>query len=149
MPGVQAPGTDPATQTGSKTMIVDEANFKGDSPLAQEAILLVVQTVAISQNDVKADSCKPGYPFQVVSVEHFAEDIAATASYDVKIGTTSALNAAAVPVADTRGDAALSGTLANLQGSASDEINLHVTTDGTGTLTGLKVRVTIRPQGTR
>ncbi len=130
-------------------MIVDETNFRGDSPIARETIKLSVQTVAISQNDVKVDSFKPGYRFQVVGVEHFAEDVAATASYDVKIGTTSVLNAAAVPVADTRGDAPLHGTLANLQGEASEEINLHVTTNGTGTFTGLKVRVTIRPQGTR
>jgi hypothetical protein len=130
-------------------MLTREQHFEGDSPLAQRTIDLSVGAVAISQADVLQDSYLPGYAFEIVSIQHFAGALDAAASYDLKIGTTSALTAAEVPVAATREDAVLNATLANLKGGATDAINLHATTDGSGTFTGLKVRVTIRPQGTR
>ncbi len=95
------------------------------------------------------DSYKPGYGFEILGIQHIVDEIVATANYDVKIGSTSALAAAEVPVAHTREDAALSSTAANKAGSASEAINLHCTTNATGLLAGLKVHVTIRPTGLR
>jgi len=130
-------------------MITEVENILKTSPLAYRDVLLCVDAVTTGQAAVKFDAFKPGFPFEVVSVQHYAEALVANASYDVKIGTTSVLNALEVPVAATREDGVLTSTSANLRGSATDVINLHVTTDGSGEFTGLKVRVRIRAQGHR
>lgn len=121
-------------------------NLRAADPIAQQVITLGCKDVAISQADVLQDAFQPGYAFEIVGVEHFTDNIAATASYLVKIGTTNAISAA-TPTADTRGDATL--VAGAVLGSATDVINLHATTDGSGTFTDLRVRVTIRPQGMR
>lgn len=126
---------------------VTDRHFEKDASFIRETIVLGTPAVAISQADVLFDSFKPGFAFEIESIEHFAEAVTAAASYDVKIGTTTALTAAEVPVAATREDAVLHATEANIRGTATEEINLHCTTDGSGLLTGLKVKVTIRPTG--
>lgn len=112
-------------------------NFYDLTPLPEE-----------TYSDLLVDSFVPGFPFEILGIQHVADQIEATAEYDVKIGSTSALNAAEVPVAATREDAVLAAA-ADLLGSGSDAINLHCTTDATGLLSGLKVHVTIRPRGLR
>jgi len=126
-------------------MPVTERHFKKDAGFIRQTIALGSPSVPISQADVLHDAYKPGFAFKIVAIEHFAESVTAAADYDVKIGTTSALAAAEVPTADAREDAVLNATAANLNGSATDVINLHCTTDGSGLLVGLKVKVTIRP----
>lgn len=127
-------------------MLIDEKNIARDSVLALRHIDLIAPSVAANKADTLVDSVVPGYPFEIVKVQHFADTVTATASYNVKIGATAALNAAAVPVAATRGDATL-GTA--LRGDADDAINLHATTNATGAFANLRVRVTIRPTGLR
>jgi hypothetical protein len=128
---------------------IQDRDIHADANIARVPLTFHKDDVAISQADVKVASFKPGYDFEIVGVQHFAAGVAANASYMVKIGATNALDAAAVPVAATRGDATLHATRANRQGTEADEINLHVTTDGTGTLTDLSVIVLIRPRGLR
>lgn len=132
-------------------MLIDNGLVKaGDvNPYAQETIVLAVDSVGNSETDTLFDSYVPGYAFEVVGVQHFAEAVTAAASYDLKIATTTALTAAEVPTAATREDGALSATKASLRGTAAEALNLHATTDGSGLLTGLKVKVRIRPQGQR
>lgn len=107
---------------------------------AEQVITLAVQSVGISESDTLFDSFVPGNKFDVLSVQHFAEAVTATASYTVKIGTAAATSAT-TPTADTRGDATLT---ASVRGTATDALNLHCTTDGTGAFTGLKVKVRVR-----
>lgn len=130
-------------------MLTAVENIHRDSPLAKRDVVLSVQSVGNDEAATLFDSYKPGFPFEVVGVQHFAEAIVATASYDVQIGSTSVLAAAEVPTADTREDGVLSATWANRLGGAADELNLKCTTNASGTLTGLKVKVTIIPQGCR
>lgn len=94
------------------------------------------------------DSFVPGYPFEIVGVQHFAEEVVATGTAMVRIAARDAVSAI-TPVTGTRGDATLSTTPANLVGTASEAINLLCTTNAAGLLEGLKVHVTIRPQGLR
>jgi len=125
---------------------VVDRHIDPDADFAQHTVLLGAKDVAISQTDILQDAFLPGFPFEIVAVEHFATDQVNTITYMVKIGTTDAL-AGETGVTDlTRGDATLHATRANVLGSATDVINLHATSDGSGTFTGLKVRVTFKRQ---
>lgn len=127
-------------------MPLGDKGAKVSADYAKHLVVLGAKDVAISQADILQDAHKPGFPFQIVAVEHFATDQVDTATYMVKIGTVDAL-AAETGVTDlTRGDATLHATLANLLGAVGDVINLHATTNGSGTFTDLKVRVTYRRQ---
>jgi hypothetical protein len=117
------------------------------SPLAKTTFTLSIQTVGNSQTDLAVDSFLPGFAFQIVAVQHFAEAVTATADYNVTCGGRSAVNNQ-VPTAATRAAATLSTTAANLLGTNAEAVVLQATTDGSGAFTGLKVRVTIVPQGT-
>ncbi len=128
-------------------MPVTERHFEKDAAFLRKTIMLAVQAVGNSETDTLFDSFKPGYRFKILAIEHYAEGVTAAADYNIKIGTVSALAAVEVPTAATREDAVLNATAANLNGSATDVINLHSTTDGSGDFTGLKVKVTIRLLG--
>jgi hypothetical protein len=126
-------------------MILDDANISKGAGVARLPVTFHKDDVAISQADAKVAAFKPGFAFEIVGVQHFAAGVVAAASYVVKIGATAAISAT-TPAAGARGDATLA---AAVSGGAGSEINLHVTTDGTGTLTDLTVVVLIRPTATR
>ena len=129
---------------------VVEKHFKASDDVWKEHITLSVDDVPISQANVLFDSFKPGYAFEILAVQHYAEAVTAAADYDIDIEAVSALAAHEVPTAVTREDAVLATAVAARRGSATDAINLRVTTDGSGLFTGLKVKVTLRkhPLGT-
>ena len=116
-------------------------------PLTRQVITLSAPSVPISQTDQPYDSIVPGYAFRIVGVQHFAESITAAVDYNVTVGGRAAVDDQ-VPVEDVRGDATL-GVAANLAGSSTEAIVLESTTDGSGLAVGLKVHVTIEPQGLR
>lgn len=126
-------------------MVIHKSQFDKDSPILEKDLVLEANDVGNSESDALLDSIKPGFAFKIKSIQVFAEAVTATADYMVKIGSTDAMSSRETPTAATRGDATLHGTEDNLIGTDSEEINLHATTDGTGTFTGLKVKVTIRP----
>lgn len=126
-------------------MGIHKGQFEADSVILEKEVVLEANDVPNSASDALMDSFKPGYDFIIKSIQVFAEAVTATADYMVKIGTTDAMAARETPTADTREDATLHGTEANLIGGADEEINLHCTTDASGDFTGLKVKVTIRP----
>jgi hypothetical protein len=115
--------------------------------VAREVVLLSAITVAASAANVLFDTFMPGYDFEVLAVEGFAEDVTGTVTFDIDIGSTSVLNADAVPTADTRVAGVLSTTLADRQGTSAEILNLRATTGGGEAITNLKVKVTIRPRG--
>jgi hypothetical protein len=126
---------------------VTEKQMKASDDIHRREILLFVDDVPISQANVLFDSFKPGYAFEVLAVQHYAEAITAAADYDVDIGAVSCLAAHEVPTAVTREDAVLATAKSARRGTAAEALNLRVTTDGSGLFTGLKVRVTIRKVG--
>ena len=125
-------------------MPVVDKSIGPDAGVAREIVLLFVDDVPISQTGQIYDSAIPGFAFYVEKIEHFAEAVTATATFQAFIGTT-ALVAASTPVADTLTQATITATEAQRKGTATDDLNIKVTTDGSGLLTGLKVRITIRP----
>lgn len=125
-------------------MKIDERNTDRGASFVRQSVTLHRAAVGANQADGLVASFAPGFDFEIVDVQHFANNVTATANYMVKIGTTNALAGATVPVADTRGSAALHGTAANRKGKAADAINLHVTTNGTGAFADLSVIVTFR-----
>lgn len=130
-------------------MPITDRNVDQGADFAQHQIVLGARDIPISQSDVLMDSFLPGFPFEIVAVQHFADAITAAATYMVKVVAVDALAAETAPTAVTRGDATLHATVANRRGGATDPINLHMTSDGTGVMTDLKVRVVFQRQPQR
>lgn len=129
--------------------VVDKKVDK-DAAIAEKLIPFAIDDVGNSEADTLLGAFNPGYDFEIIGVQAFAASATAGASVDVKIATTSALSAALDLDADANGaraDAVLSGTLASVRGLSTEDINVHVTTDGTGTVEGLVVYVLIRKRG--
>ncbi len=123
-----------------------DRDIKNDAKVALRHISFARSAVPASQAALLIGSFQPGYAFEIVSVQHLAKTVTATASYQLKIGTTNATSAT-TPTAATRGNATL--TAGALQGDEDDVINLHATTNGSGAFADLEVIVTIRPLGLR
>lgn len=115
-----------------------------DDPLGTKVLVIPIIT-AVSQSDVIAYAHQPGHPFEIVSVEGYCRTEAGAVSADVKIGTVTALNAVHAFVTATRALAVLATALASRRGSATDVINVHYTSDGTGALTNGFITVRYRP----
>ncbi len=126
-------------------MAVTDKKIHKDAKVALQPISVSLVT-AISQTDLKAFAFKPGYEFEIVSVQTFCSAEAGTVTADVKIGTVSALASPANFTAGTRVDATLSATVLNRRGTSASELNVHYTTDATGSLTNGRVIIVIRPR---
>jgi len=112
--------------------------------VAREIVLLFTDDVPISQTGLLVDAALPAFGFYVEKIECFVEALTAAATFQVLIGST-ALCAATAPTADQLDQVTITATTAQRKGSSTDAINLQVTTDGSGLMTGLKVKVHIRP----
>ena len=89
------------------------------------------------------DSFQPGQKFDILSIQHFCEDVAGTPNYQVLVGTTAAC-AATTPATDVRGGPDVIAKTGETHGSATDVLNLNATATGDGAMENLKVQVTIR-----
>lgn len=99
---------------------------------------------AISLTDAVIYSFTPGYRFQIERIRSFCRTKAGTVTAVVKVGTRTA--ASITFTAATEVAQALSSTLADLQGSASEAITIELTTDGSGALTNGAIVISIRPR---
>lgn len=126
-------------------MAVKDNNISKTANVAKEYVRLVLGTTATGQTGKQTDSLKPGYAFEVVSVEAYALTVTATISVDVQIAGTSVLSSVITPVADTPTAGTLSTTLANKRGAATEALQLKYTSNGTGAATNGIVTVCIRP----
>jgi hypothetical protein len=125
---------------------IREKHFPTGSPLIRQTFVLSPAAPGNSATDDLLAAVKPGYRFRIVQVTAFAVGVTATASCTVKIGSTAALTGAITPVAGDLVDGTID-TDADT-GGATDEINVHATTDGTGNITGgWNVAVTVEPLG--
>lgn len=122
---------------------------------AKHRIRCTAATVAINQAGVTYDACIPfpvglKFPGQaaylvIESVQVFCRATAATATVDIKKGATSVLTGGIVPVAATVVEGALVALLATKLFAPGDQLNLVITTNGTGTITDLAVHIVMRP----
>lgn len=128
-------------------MGVQDANVVDgkEGRVSHKAISFALDSVGTGLTDDPVLSHSPDYDFEIIDVEVFCQATVATAALDVKIGSTSALASAITPVADTEVKGTIEQTSEQF-GNAGDAINVEVTTDGTGTITGLQGRVWIRKQ---
>lgn len=126
-------------------MGVQDANIV-DGPegkVAHRPIPFALDSVGSGETDTVVITHTPGYRFEIVGFEVFAQAVTATASLTVKRGSDVALSASVTPVAgsEVKGTVKASG---EQYGDSDDAVSVEVTTDGTGALTGLQGRVLIR-----
>lgn len=126
-------------------MAITDRKVHPDAHLADKVYQAVRDTVAASQTDLKIGVHRPGYRFRVVGVEVFCSALTGTVSVDVKIGTVSVLTAVITPSAAARVAGTLAAALASLVGSATEDINVEVTTAGASSLDDAIVTVVYRP----
>lgn len=127
-------------------MAVKDTNVLKTAKFVRECISVPIVT-AINQADTRAAGILPGFAFEIVKIEAYASAVTAAITCMVKIGTANALSGAITPAAASTGivQGSLHGTRANRRGAATDAINVHYTTDGSGAATNLRVTVWIRP----
>lgn len=116
-----------------------------DGAVGAKCIELSNAAVPISQAGIVQDAVVIPFAFEVVRVEAFTEAIVATATVDVQIAGVSILTGAIVPVALTPTNGTLVAARTGRRGAKGATLRAIATTNGTGTLTDLKVRVWIRP----
>lgn len=93
------------------------------------------ENVGTSQADVEIYAFSPPVDVVLEEVQVFCRSVAATASVDIKADGTSLLSAAATPLAGAIVKPAIAGgNVASASG-----LSVHVTTNGSGTLTDLTV----------
>lgn len=125
-------------------MAVVSKKVLNTDPLGSQLVDFTIVT-STSQAGVKFGQVTPGYRFKVTKVSVFAVTVTATISVDVQINGTSVLSSAITPTAGNEVAGTLSSTLANLLGTASNPLQVFLTTNGTGAATNLSVMVYIRP----
>ena len=138
-------------------MSVHERTVESSALLLRRHYPFYVATVGINQAAVLfgaaiphgslalLDQINPGMGWIVEGVQAWARAIVATAQIDVQIGAVSVLTGLLTPGGPN--DAAF-GTLvapALRRGTRTSQLNMRVTTNGTGTLTDLTVTVVVRP----
>lgn len=112
---------------------------------AKHTLSFPISTTAVSQTALLAGARTPGAKFQITGVSVFATAVTATITVDVQIGGVSVLTGQITPVAGTEVIGTLVATQATLRGSASSQIQVKYTSNGTGAGTNLTVQVQVRP----
>jgi hypothetical protein len=102
-------------------------------------------TTAVSQTGQLVGAFTPGYKFQITKVSVFASGVTATASVDVQIAGTTALASVVTPVAGTETVGTLATALTAKRGSATQQLQVKLTTNASGAATNLLVTVQFRP----
>lgn len=102
-------------------------------------------TTALSQSALKVGAYSPAKRFQVTRVTVFATAVTANITVDVQIDGVSVLTGQITPVAGTEVVGTLVAATKTLRGSATSQLQVKYTTDGTGAATNLVARVQIRP----
>lgn len=105
--------------------------------------LCIDLATAINLTGAVVFSFTPGYKYQIARIESFCRVKAGTVTAVVKVGGRTA--ASITFTSATEVAQALSATLANIRGSATDAITVELTTDGTGALTNGNLVILYRP----
>ena len=94
-----------------------------------------VSSVGNSQSDVEVFAFDPAENLTLEEVQVYCTATAATASVDVKEGGTTVLSASATPSAGS----IVKPTISDASISSANEVTVHATTDGSGSITDLTV----------
>lgn len=120
-----------------------DRHLEKNSEVAKRPFVVSKQDVATGQSGVEIGQKEPDKDYIIESVDVYCTGTAATASVDVQVAGVSVLNSQVTPVAGAVEEGDLVGH-ADRQGDAGEAITVHVTTDGTGTITDLRVEVSYR-----
>lgn len=123
----------------------DERNVPVEAELARRVYTFHVESVPTGQSGVDFDQVVPGFQGVVENIDGHAESSAANADVDVQIAGTTILSSV-VAEPSGRVDPTLVSDKDTRTFSETEKIALNVTTDGTGTITGLTLQVTVRPR---
>lgn len=125
-------------------MAITDIKVANNAALPLKTISLSPDAVPISQAAALFAAVTPGFRFEITAVEVFCRATVATASVDVQINGTTVLTGLVTPVAGSLVAGTLVTTRATRRGTSANPIQVKVTTNGTGTITGLMVNVTYR-----
>lgn len=123
----------------------DERNVPKDAEMARRVYTFHVEDVATGQGGVVFDQVVPEFQGVIEDIDGHAESSAANADVDVRIGGSTVLDSV-VAEPSGRVDPTLLSDKDSRTFSDTEAIDLHITTDGTGTITGLTLQVTVRPR---
>lgn len=126
-------------------MAITDVKMAQSANSAKHSLNYTIPTTAVSQTALLAGAKTPGFKFQVTKVSVFATAVTATITVDVQIGGVSVLTGAITPVAGSEVAGTLTSTLASLRGSATGQVQVKYTSNGTGAATNLQVYVQVRP----
>lgn len=110
-----------------------------DQGIGWKRAVVTKESVPISQTDAEIGAFRPGKRFFVEEVQVYCSAVAATATVNVKVAGTTILTGQVTPVAGSIVFGTLVSAVATQKGGATDEITVEVTTNGTGTITDLRV----------
>lgn len=109
-------------------------------------IFVIPVVTATGLTDAVVYKYTPGYAFRVTRIRSYARAVTATITAVVKVGTRTAM-AAAAPVQTVDTAHTLSTTAANLRGTSTEALSIELTTNGSGAATNLSFTIEIRPLG--
>ena len=121
--------------TTAKILDANVTNAKLATSNHEMAVVAAKTTVAINQTDIEIFEYTAHQALTLVDVQVYCTATAATATVDVKEAGTTVLTAVATPVAGAVVKPAITDS-AIASGAA---VTVHVTTNGTGTITDLAI----------
>lgn len=133
-------------------MLITDEKIDKDAALAKHVLVVPVASDT-NLTDVPVFSCRPGFNFEVVDVQSSCRAKVGTVTAKVVVGVAGDLRDATPPFAFTAGPFSTNETVAphvqDRRGSSGDNLQVALTTDATGSLTGGFVTITIRPRAMR
>lgn len=126
-------------------MSVTDLKINKNALAATHSQAFPLTTIATSQTNALAGAYTPAKRFQVTRVSVFATGVTASLTIDVQIGGVSVLTGPVTPVAGTEVVGTLVASQATLRGTASSQLQVKYTTNGTGAGVNVVVRVQLRP----
>lgn len=127
-------------------MAVTDRKIRKDAKTAIKHVPVPLVTVAASQTNKEFARVRPGYKFEVVGVETYAEADTNVTDVRVLIDTKVVLSANVAVTGGSRVAGTLSATLANRRGTATEDIILQYTSGATPTITNGMVHLMLRPR---
>lgn len=123
----------------------DERNVPVEAELARRVYTFHVESVPSGESGVTYDGVKPGFQGVIEDVQGHTEASTASADVDVQIAGTTALDSL---VNDPSGlfQATVDSDKDNRTFADDENVELVLTTGGSGDFTGLTVQVTVRPR---
>lgn len=124
--------------------MVTDRHLEKDSEVAKKEFVVSKQDIGTGLTDAELAEKAPSKDYIIEDVSVYCTATAATASVDAKVAGTTVLQSEVTPSANAVVEGNLVSDREARHGAAGDAITVDVTTDGTGTITDLRVEVVYR-----